>query len=156
MSAEAERGSDAVERAQTALDGITPGPWITFPGWHPEIHQEAAPDRMVALAVVRSSKSADAAFIAAAPTLVADLLAVIDRLERWKAEGMTVLGDWERVYEAAGSPGTLGESKAAAVLALVQRLTTPTEYPSCPDCHSSMYLTPMGCTSEACSERRRA
>jgi hypothetical protein len=46
----------------------------------------------------------------------------IDRLRRWKAEAMAVLGDWEKVYEALGRPGQLGESKAKASEAEVLRL----------------------------------
>ena len=46
----------------------------------------------------------------------------VERLRRWKAEAMTVLADWEAVYEAAGKPGPLGVSKARAVLAEVERL----------------------------------
>lgn len=43
-------------------------------------------------------------------------------LFRWKAEAKTVLSTWEAVWEALGKPGTLGDSKAAAVLAEVTRL----------------------------------
>jgi hypothetical protein len=35
-------------------------------------------------------------------------------LKQWKAEAMIVLGEWEKTWEAAGSPGRLGESKAIA------------------------------------------
>ena len=38
---------------------------------------------------------------------------------RWKAEATEVMREWERVWEALGSPGRLGESKAAAALALI-------------------------------------
>ncbi len=38
-----------------------------------------------------------------------------DTLKHWKQEGMLVLGEWESVWDSAGSPGTLGQSKAAAV-----------------------------------------
>lgn len=40
----------------------------------------------------------------------------IESLRRWKAEAMTVLSEWEQVWEALGHPGFLGESKAAASL----------------------------------------
>jgi hypothetical protein len=39
----------------------------------------------------------------------------VERLREWKAEAMTVLGDWEAVWEAAGRPGQLGGSKAQGV-----------------------------------------
>ena len=39
---------------------------------------------------------------------------IID-LRRWKAEATVVLSEWDQVWEAAGRPGQLGESKAAAV-----------------------------------------
>lgn len=57
----------------------------------------------------------DAAYIAAAnPQRILALLAERDELARWKAEARTVLGEWGLVYEAAGSPGKLGESIALA------------------------------------------
>ncbi len=40
------------------------------------------------------------------------------QLRAWKAEAMEVLGQWERVWEAAGRPGPLGGSKAEAVARL--------------------------------------
>lgn len=49
------------------------------------------------------------------------------RLRRWKAEAMEVLGDWDKVFEALGSPGQIGASKAASALAAVQRLTAASE-----------------------------
>lgn len=42
----------------------------------------------------------------------------LDRLRAWKAEALAVLGEWEFVWEAAGRPGALGESKARAVARL--------------------------------------
>ncbi len=42
-------------------------------------------------------------------------------LRRWKAEAMQVARVWEQVWEAAGCPGQLGESKAEAVLALFRQ-----------------------------------
>lgn len=45
-----------------------------------------------------------------------------ERLRRWQAEAMTVLSEWEAVWEAAGSPGPLGGSKAAAVSVLIEQL----------------------------------
>ena len=40
----------------------------------------------------------------------------IESLRRWKGEALTVLSDWEQVWQALGCPGFLGESKAAASL----------------------------------------
>jgi hypothetical protein len=34
---------------------------------------------------------------------------------RWKAEALAVLAEWEDVFQAAGCPGRLGQSKAEAV-----------------------------------------
>jgi len=44
----------------------------------------------------------------------------VEHLIRWKAEAMMVLDEWERVWEAAGRPGALGESKARAMLRWVR------------------------------------
>lgn len=46
-----------------------------------------------------------------------------DQLARWRAEGMEVLDAWDRVYEAAGKPGLLGQSMAAATENEVRRLS---------------------------------
>lgn len=46
----------------------------------------------------------------------------VTRLRRWKAEASAVLSGWERVYDALGKPGPLGESKAKASEAEVLRL----------------------------------
>lgn len=46
--------------------------------------------------------------------------AEILRLAAWKAEAMTVLGQWDRVWEAAGKPGLLGDSTAEATLSRVK------------------------------------
>jgi hypothetical protein len=43
----------------------------------------------------------------------------LERLNQWKREGMRVLGEWESVWVAAGSPGRLGQSKAEAVRELI-------------------------------------
>lgn len=42
------------------------------------------------------------------------------RLRQWKAEAIMVLDQWELVWEAAGCPGELGESKAVAVARLLR------------------------------------
>lgn len=46
------------------------------------------------------------------------LQAELERLRAWKTEALQVLGEWEQVWEAAGRPGRLGESKAKAVARL--------------------------------------
>jgi hypothetical protein len=46
----------------------------------------------------------------------ADALKEIDYLRRWQLEATAVLAEWERVWEAAGRPGQLGQSKAAGLL----------------------------------------
>lgn len=50
------------------------------------------------------------------------LSAEIESLRRWKAEAMEVLSGWERVWEALGRPGPLGEFKSASSLRAVERL----------------------------------
>lgn len=50
------------------------------------------------------------------PLLVTDeMTAELEHLRLWKAEAMPVLSEWEQVWLAAGQPGPLGTSKAAAV-----------------------------------------
>lgn len=39
----------------------------------------------------------------------------VRELEQWKKEALLVLGEWDRVWEAAGKPGRLGASKAVSV-----------------------------------------
>jgi len=36
-------------------------------------------------------------------------------IKRWKREAMLVLSEWEAVWGAAGSPGTIGQSTSDAV-----------------------------------------
>ena len=52
----------------------------------------------------------------------------VRELERWKAEGMVVLAEWDRVWEALGRPGRLGESKALSVLAALSGVSGPTGF----------------------------
>jgi hypothetical protein len=51
-----------------------------------------------------------------------ELVAEVDRLARWKEEALHVLGQWDLVGLALGSPGALGESRAEAALAAVTEL----------------------------------
>lgn len=46
----------------------------------------------------------------------ADALKEIDYLRRWQIEMIAVLSEWEKVWEAAGRPGQLGQSKATGLL----------------------------------------
>lgn len=63
-------------------------------------------------------------------------------LFRWKAEAKTVLSTWEAVWEEAGCPGRLGDSKAEAVLNLLgcrvcgatPRACASSRVKCCPDC----------------------
>lgn len=56
------------------------------------------------------------------------LLDEIEELRRWKAEATHVLSQWDDVWQAAGSPGPLGSSKAAAVKDLLDRLRVKAEH----------------------------
>lgn len=51
---------------------------------------------------------------AACDRRIAVLEAENERLRRWKAEATEVIAEWEKVHEALGRPGRLGQSKAAA------------------------------------------
>ena len=44
------------------------------------------------------------------------------RLRAWKKSAMTVLAEWDRVFESLGSPGKLGEPKAVASKREAERL----------------------------------
>ena len=44
-----------------------------------------------------------------------ELESELTHMKRWKREAMLVLSEWESVWVEAGSPGTLGQSKADAV-----------------------------------------
>lgn len=44
------------------------------------------------------------------------------RLRRWKEEALIVIGQWERVHDALGAPGELGQFKSLACVAEVERL----------------------------------
>lgn len=44
------------------------------------------------------------------------------RLQGWKQSAMSVLAEWDKVFESLDSPGRLGSSKAASALTEVQRL----------------------------------
>lgn len=57
--------------------------------------------------------------------LAKEAAAEIEALRAWKAEAIEVIGQWEKVWDALGRPGRLGESKAAAVLRFIQATRGP-------------------------------
>jgi len=46
----------------------------------------------------------------------------VEPLEAWKESAIKVMGEWDKVWEALGNPGKLGESMAAASVAEIERL----------------------------------
>lgn len=56
------------------------------------------------------------------PSLISEAADEIERLRRWKAEAITVIEGWEAVWEAAGKPGVLGQSKSLGLLGELGRL----------------------------------
>lgn len=48
--------------------------------------------------------------------LMSAAAARIKELHWWKAQATQLLNEWDKVWEAAGCPGPLGESKAANTL----------------------------------------
>ena len=46
----------------------------------------------------------------------------VEPLEQWKESAIKVMGEWDKVHEALGKPGKLGESMAAASVAEIERL----------------------------------
>lgn len=46
----------------------------------------------------------------------------VEPLEEWKESAIKVMSEWDKVHEALGKPGKLGESMAAASLAEVVKL----------------------------------
>lgn len=123
------------EEARRLLAKATPGPWVHVPpgqdGTVHRIEHQVGPGspRLARMEDTgyseRSSwdqRGRDAELIAAAPTLIADLLTERDALVRWKAEATEVIESWERVYDALGDVGGLGQRRSDAVLAEVLRL----------------------------------
>ena len=51
-----------------------------------------------------------------------ELTTEVENLIRWKAEALHVLNEWTAAWVAAGRPGELGESIAAATTAEIARL----------------------------------
>lgn len=93
----------------------------------------------------------------------------ITELERWKAEALVVLGQWDEVWEALGRPGPLGSSKAVEALTEAHRLRAITGFaaeppdttlavrvaplPPCPACNDDGVLSTLdGDTIGPCPE----
>ncbi len=73
--------SDLTDRAEQMLEGITPGPW-DFNEWPDQTTIDNGEGVVVAAlpSCLRTNSEADTRFIAAAPQLVADLIAEVKRL----------------------------------------------------------------------------
>jgi hypothetical protein len=52
-----------------------------------------------------------------------------DQLQQWKREAMLVLSEWEAVWVTAGSPGTIGQSKADATRKFLLENETKSDTP---------------------------
>lgn len=97
--------SDVVERALAALEGVTEGPWVAHgdpnhhpedPEWEIESHAPQFDDPIgIVFAGVEQGR-ADAEFIAAARGLLPELVAEVERLRAFEADGLRALneGDW--------------------------------------------------------------
>jgi hypothetical protein len=123
--------TDPVTRARQLLAAATPGPWGptvyrgTGLGWDVDGPESGIRGQF--------DVEADAELIAAAPGIIADLLAEHDRLTHWKAEGTEVIESWERVYDALGDVGGLGQRRSDAVLAEVLRMKAELDQRTDPD-----------------------
>lgn len=51
---------------------------------------------------------------------IASALDELEQLRRWKAEAECVIEEWDQLWEKAGCPGKLGETKAAGLLSALQ------------------------------------
>lgn len=112
-----ERADDITARVREALDGITPGEWESYsvPGDRTEAPYSAVEigDHEVALRWLNGS-AIDAAFIAAAPALVADLLAEVRRLEAERDQ-------WQqRTFSAIAT--SLNEQRHSGAHAAIERV----------------------------------
>ena len=56
------------------------------------------------------------------PTVYSEAADEIDRLRRWKREATEVIERWDKVFDALGRPGRLGELKSVAAKSEVERL----------------------------------
>ena len=96
--------------------------------------------------------------------LAADLATHSEELEReltdmkrWKQEAVLVLSKWEAVWVAAGSPGTLGQSKADATREYlgnrVNQAGWNVHLPECLNCGRSTRETPHFWICNNCGQR---
>ena len=103
---------------RAALAAATPGPLVAFRA-NPRtddpdrrewigVTREIATDYDPDVFSSRNCSKADAELYANAPTWLADLLAEVDRLSRWKAEALPVMTGLQELGKALGL--TLGES----------------------------------------------
>ena len=76
--------------------------------------------------------------------LLIDAADEIERLRRWRAEAITVIGDWEAVWEAAGRPGVLGQSKSLGLLGELGRLDDEIERLRSDVARLGAFLHPIG------------
>lgn len=78
--------------------------------------------------IKRQRDEARAAGVKAAATAALARLEVerlqveVEQLRRWRTEATLALNEWDKVYQALGQPGALGDSLAAASLAEIKRL----------------------------------
>lgn len=73
------------------------------------------------------SNDARALLVGDARRTICQLDAAAQDLLRWKDEALTVLGQWEKVWQAAGRPGPLGRSMAENTAAEIARLKSDLE-----------------------------
>jgi hypothetical protein len=123
------------EQAQALLDAATPGPWRTAAQFNLNMIETGSWDvlRTVDLSWIAQEigELADAQLIAAAPDLAKTVMALTaenERLERWKAEALTVLKQWNDVWVALGHPGKLGDLLSAASVAEIERLRASNDF----------------------------
>ena len=100
-------------RAETLalIDGTTPGPWREGQDGNTRVY---GPDGMGALSGLVASfcRRADARLIAAAPTLAADTLRLLDEIERLRGVLQDIVESWEwwTVDEYDRDRGSLADS----------------------------------------------
>jgi hypothetical protein len=71
-------------------------------------------------------------------TVVAVLAAHAQKLEDWKESALSVLSEWDEVWEAAGKPGILGASKAASVREYISKCRAQKPEAVCVGGHESL------------------
>ena len=117
------------DEIRAALAAATPGPWAWL---YPDqccrdgycIKSKADLDTCDGVTHAMKALHADVVLIANAPTWLAELLAEVDRLTRWKAEMITVLHGLQDLGKVLGLPlgeQITGETAAEAAHALRAR-----------------------------------